>query len=275
MTEQLFPIVIGFVLVAIGARFIIAGMRLASRRRYAVQKSKSFTPPIQLYQHDPYSPPVTTRLPAPTSRAGAAHYQPQTSMPQVIEGSDYLRRGPMSHFETFRVGAAGEDHVTQAIRNVLDERWTLFRNLMLPNSNNGDIDIVLVGPGGIWALEVKTYTGNYIVRDGSYYKESRNGLWYKQKRGPGAQLYENAGALRDYLVLQGITCRNCVKRVVVMAGESKVYVHSTGTTIWRLSDLHNCLDSLNARTYLSQTYVDRVVNVLREAAYSNQTMRVH
>lgn len=275
MTEQLFPIIIGFVLVAIAVRFIIASMRLASRRRYAVQKSKSFTPPVQLYQYDPYSPPVSTSLPAPTSHAGAARYQPQTSLPQVIEGSDYLRHGPWSHSETSQIGAAGEENVMQAILHVLDERWTMFRNLMLPNSNNGDIDIVLVGPGGIWALEVKTYTGNYIVRNGSYYKESRNGLWYKQKRGPGAQLYENAGALRDYLMLQGITCRNCVKRVVVMAGESKVYVHSTGTTIWRLSDLHNCLHSLNARTYLTQTNVDRVVNVLREVAYSNRTMSVH
>jgi nuclease-like protein len=267
MTEQLFPIIIGFVLVAIVACLILAIMRPAARRRYVVQESKSFTPPVQLYQHDPYSPPVTTPLPA--------RYTPQTSMPQVIEGSDYLRHGPWSRSETSQVGAAGEDNVTKAILNVLDERWIMFRNLMLPNSNNGDIDIVLVGPGGIWALEVKTYTGNYIVRNGSYYKESRNGLWYKQKRGPGAQLYENAGALRDYLMLQGITSRNCVKRAVVMAGESNVYVHSTGTTIWRLSDLRNCLHSLNARTYLTQTHVDRVVNVLREVAYSNRTMSVH
>jgi hypothetical protein len=273
MTEQIFPIIIGFVLVAIVVRFILAIISPASRRRYAAQKPNSFTPPVQLYQLDPYSPPVVMRPPA--VQAKAAHHKTQTSLPQVIDGSDYLRHGPLSHFETFQVGAAGEDSVAQTILDVLDERWTMFRNLDLPNSNNGDIDIVLVGPGGIWAIEVKTYTGNYRVENGRYYKETRNGYWHKDRRGPGAQVRTNAATLCNYLKQQGINYRNGVNRVVVMAGESNVHIHSTGTTVWRLDDLHDRLRNLNRSTYLNQMHVDRIVNVLREVAYSNRTMRVH
>lgn len=186
-----------------------------------------------------------------------------------------MRHGPRSHFKTFRVGAAGEDNVTKAIQDVLDEHWTVFRNLELPNSNNGDIDIVLVGPGGIWAIEVKTYTGNYRVENGRYYKETRDGYWHRDRRGPGAQVRTNAAILCNYLKQQGINYRNGVNRVVVMAGESNVYVHSTGTTVWRLGDLHDRLHNLNRSTYLNQMHVDRIVNVLREVAYDNRTVSVH
>lgn len=275
MTEQIFPIIIGFVLIAIVALFILAIIRPASRRRHTAQNPTNFTPPVQLYQLDPYSPPVMARPPVPAPQAGTTRYKPQTSLPQVIEGSDYLRHGPMSHFETFQVGAAGEDRVARAMRDVLDERWTVFRNLELPNSNNGDIDIVLVGPGGIWAIEVKTYTGNYRVENGRYYKETRNGYWHRDRRGPGAQVRTNAATLCNYLKQKGINYRNGVNRVVVMAGESNVYIHSTGTTVWRLGDLHDRLRNLNRSTYLDQMHVDRIVNVLREVAHDNRTISVH
>jgi hypothetical protein len=163
----------------------------------------------------------------------------------------------------------------QAIRDVLDKRWTVFRNLELPNSYNGDIDLVLVGPGGIWVMEVKTYTGNWEVRNGSYYKETIDGNWKVLKRGPGAQVCTNMDTLCDYLNEQRINYWNSVNKVVVMAGRGNVYIHSTGTTVWRRGDLHDRLRNLNARKDLSQTHVDRIVNVLREVAYSNQTVRVH
>lgn len=56
--------------------------------------------------------------------------------------------------------AIGEDAETQAVnsfRSLLHEPWTIFHNFEFPNRRWGDIDIVLVGTGGVWAVEVKGY----------------------------------------------------------------------------------------------------------------------
>jgi len=66
-----------------------------------------------------------------------------------------------SQIKSYRTGQEGEDAVVEAMRQSLDGNWTLFRNVVLPGRNRGDIDAVLVGPPGVWALEVKAFNGEY------------------------------------------------------------------------------------------------------------------
>jgi len=54
----------------------------------------------------------------------------------------------------YRKGQEGEERTVEVLRRNLDGNWTLFRNVTLPGPRN-DIDLVLVGPPGVWALEVK------------------------------------------------------------------------------------------------------------------------
>ena len=53
--------------------------------------------------------------------------------------------------DNYRKGQEGEDRLVEAMRHSLDGTWTLFRNITLPGRNQGDIDLVLVGPTGVWA----------------------------------------------------------------------------------------------------------------------------
>lgn len=62
---------------------------------------------------------------------------------------------------TYRKGQEGENQVVEVMRRNLDGQWTLFRNLTLPGRNPADIDAVLVGPSGVWTLEIKSYAGEY------------------------------------------------------------------------------------------------------------------
>ncbi len=43
----------------------------------------------------------------------------------------------------------------EELRYHLDGQWTLYRNPEWPHRRRGHVDLVLVGPGGLWALEVK------------------------------------------------------------------------------------------------------------------------
>lgn len=53
---------------------------------------------------------------------------------------------------------AGEDRVGAALGKALDDRHFLIRNLVLP-SDKFDLDMVLVGPTGMWEFEVLHFTG--------------------------------------------------------------------------------------------------------------------
>ncbi len=63
----------------------------------------------------------------------------------------------IAEYEGFRKGREGEDAIAEKLQMKLDGQWTVFRNLVLPGDRKDDLDFVLVGPGGIWVLEVKTY----------------------------------------------------------------------------------------------------------------------
>lgn len=90
------------------------------------------------------------------------------------------------------------------ILSALDDSYYLVNNLGLPRRGD-DVDHLVVGPNGIFALETKHYSGRIYCRGGKWYqaKTSRGGLAEPEKpiRDPARQLKRNV----DYL-------RACIKR---------------------------------------------------------------
>lgn len=198
------------------------------------------------------------------SAAPAASDQTYTGQgPRVVNGSDFLQNGRYRHFESTRKGKEGEERVVEVMAQTLSSEWTIFRNVDL-RGGEGDIDLVLVGPAGVWAVEVKTFSGKYKVENGSWSKQTSNGYWCRYRRGPGAQVMTNARALYGYLEQQGIRTRNRVEPVVVSAGDAQVDVRSTGTEVWKLDELPGKLVNLNSRIAV-QADQERVVKVLEAA----------
>jgi hypothetical protein len=210
------------------------------------------------YVNTPAIPTTATR-PRQTHRSG--------NHPRVVRGSDYLQNSRWSHLPSFAVGREGEDKVARYIEERLDGRWTMFRNLDLPDKK-GDVDIALVGPGGIFALEVKTYTGSFRVENGRYYKKTRMGHTARMQRGPGAQARTNAIRLCNHLKDNGIIRGNSVTPVVVLSQDTSIEVISAATEIWTPEDITSRLTHLRSRKRLSQNQVDKIVSVLESEHYS-------
>jgi hypothetical protein len=64
-------------------------------------------------------------------------------------------RRAYKEYGNYKRGREGEDKVAQQMQAHLDGQWTVFRNVLLPGRRD-DIDFVLVGPAGIFAVETKT-----------------------------------------------------------------------------------------------------------------------
>ncbi|WP_448317296.1 nuclease-related domain-containing protein [Streptomyces sp. CO7] len=106
-------------------------------------------------------------------------------------------------------GVAAEDTVTHALRQ-LPDAWLLFRGY---TNRRGEIDHLLVGPGGVWAIEVKGRNVRVHVQGDhwGYEKYDRYGnlvdqgtLTDRRGRSWGRQVSEPASALQTFLATRGV-----------------------------------------------------------------------
>jgi hypothetical protein len=134
--------------------------------------------------------------------------------------------------EHYRKGQEGEERVTEVLRQALDGNWTLCRNLSLPGRNRADLDLVLVGPYGVWVLEVKNLTGAYrCVGERWEYRSGRR--WKKAANNPSRQVKKDAGRLANFLLADGI--KQWVTPVVVWANpEGRLSTENPTVAVWPL-----------------------------------------
>ncbi len=134
--------------------------------------------------------------------------------------------------EAYRLGMAGEQRLVDLLRGKLDARWALYRNLNLPDGQ-GDLDAVLVGPRGVYVLEVKAYRGAHRYRGNEWYRR-RWGKWTEIDANPSQQALRNALRLADFLRQHG--AQIWVEPRVVWAGPGRVWIDGRPEVpLWDLS----------------------------------------
>ena len=145
--------------------------------------------------------------------------------------------------DNYRTGRRGERRVLDLLRAYLASPWVLVHNLEWPNRKWGDADIILVGPGGIWCLEVKNYsTRTRNIGDRWQYK-SRFG-WRNTSKHPGKQARRTAQTVQTYLQNHDVRVK-WVQPVVVWAGEDDLLtVEDPAVPVWKLGELETQLEIL-------------------------------
>jgi Nuclease-related domain len=113
--------------------------------------------------------------------------------------------------EKARAGVEGERRAREALAP-LGGSWALFQGY---NHRRGEIDLLLLGPGGLYAVEVKNVNGTFrVTRDRwSYVRNGRSGqprhdelervLTDDGGRPPGIQLTEPLLDLEEFLASRG------------------------------------------------------------------------
>jgi len=162
--------------------------------------------------------------------------------------------------EAYRKGQEGEERVVEAMRQNLDGNWTLFRNVRLPGRSKADIDLVLVGPPGVWAVEVKTWAGEYR-NIGEHWERRVGNCWELLKRSPSRQAQDNAVRLADFLRADGV--RQWVNPAIVWADpESRIEVENPMVPVWTLERLPEELGNIWQERRMEEAIRERVVEKL-------------
>lgn len=119
------------------------------------------------------------------SGAGLAHYEWK-----------YRRRSSLRG--QLQAGLKGQQRMNQVLA-LLDDRYYLINNLKLPGRAD-DVDHIIVGPNGVFAVETKNHRGRIFLQQDQWYqtKISRSGRPQPEEpiRDPAQQLKRNVGYLR-------------------------------------------------------------------------------
>jgi hypothetical protein len=127
---------------------------------------------------------------------------------------------PSAQEESIAAGRAGEQIVATELGAALGDEWVLFRGY---RNARGEIDHLLVGPRGLFAVEVKYHNATVYI-SGDDWQFDRFDRWGNRVgqgrvedrtgRSPSVQLNEPADELEKFLRSRGQQVR--IKRVVIL-----------------------------------------------------------
>ncbi len=173
---------------------------------------------------------------------------------------DRITKRLEKQIEEHHRGQEGEENVVQLTIQALDGDWHLFRNIQLPGRNKGDLDLVLVGPPGVWALEVKNFNGKYR-NIGENWQYQRGKKWKTLSKNPSRQARNNAYRLKNFLKADRLNA--FVNDVIVWANpESPLFVENPSVTIWRYNRLADELGNIWQGEKLCKLEQNKIVTKL-------------
>jgi hypothetical protein len=129
--------------------------------------------------------------------------------------------------EAIKGGIKGEQEVADVLRGALGDAWALVKGY---RNRRGEIDYLLLGPGGLFAIEVKYVNGTFAitrdrwryVRYDNYGNQVGEGLLKDaRRRPPNVQLAEPLAMLEQFLASRGQPAR---MRPVVLLNHPKARV---------------------------------------------------
>ncbi len=115
-----------------------------------------------------------------------------------------VRKKVKSSSDSWVKGLEGENIVWNYL-NTLPEGYYVFHDVTLPEKK-GNIDDVVVGPNGLFLIEVKNYSGEYRIEENEwyYYNDEANNFvkaWFN----PIPQLMGNTLDLKNFLETNGVS----------------------------------------------------------------------
>ncbi len=153
--------------------------------------------------------------------------------------------------------------MVDVLRSTLDQQWTLIHNFEWRDRYRGDIDLILVGPFGVWVMEVKSFaqpTRNF----GDRWEYRGRWRWHTVKRNPAKQAKTGAVQLKEFLAANGIAI-SFVKPLVVWAGEDeRLTVRDPAVPVWRLNEIEQRIEELNRGSAFAPDQVVQAVALLKQ-----------
>lgn len=113
-----------------------------------------------------------------------------------------LKEGMNPWFNHLR-GDQGEEGVIKKLE-LLGDEYTVIANWQPPNEKRGDVDVIVLGPHGVAALECKRYSTDFGCDGDFWFLKMENG--YKKKiKSLSSQTRGHAQCIKRHLKRQGVS----------------------------------------------------------------------
>ncbi len=158
-------------------------------------------------------------------------------------------------FIKYRKGIRGEIEVEKALK-ALNDSYVLINDVRIPNAN-GNIDHVVVGPTGVFAIETKNIRGNFVCEGDEWFKV-KNGK-VRKIRSISRQAKKNALALRKFLRKHG--CDQFVHSIVVLTNRNcRVDLINPSVPVVEVKNLAKFIE--NTKYRLPKRKIHEIVGIL-------------
>ncbi len=176
------------------------------------------------------------------------------------KGSSFLDK-----YTTWGIGAEGEIKVSNKLKE-LEGEYGVINDLSLPDLY-GNIDHLVIGPNGIFAIETKNHNG-VIACNGDAWarkKVGRMGTEYEANIGnPSKQIKRNAMMLKNWIDLNCPSVDNTWVNCILTFTNDDVEVRAANRTVEILDHLAipDYIRNFNSRNNLSYPQVNEVYQIL-------------
>ncbi len=137
-------------------------------------------------------------------------------------------------------GSNGESQVLTALRN-LPDNYTAVSNWKLPDTKNGDVDLLILGPHGVLVIEVKNFGAQYECDNDVWVNIKPNGYRVRIKS-PSLQIKRNTKAVKSHLRQFGWS--GPVQGVLVMRPRSNIRILASSVDIIDWSSIEAYINRL-------------------------------
>lgn len=160
-----------------------------------------------------------------------------------------------------RFGIEGEQKVQNELVGHLDDSYTYIANYMIPGAKIGDIDGILVGPRGMFVIEVKNWSGKFRINSWDIFRHIKKDLYKLYRRNFIKQTKRQVTFLGEFLQTRGI---EMVPSGIVVLVDSKIESIQGKTSVFvcELKDIVNTLFRRNIKPEFTPEYIDRILSIL-------------
>jgi hypothetical protein len=165
-------------------------------------------------------------------------------------------------FHKYRVysgGWQGEKQVIKLLGSILSDDYYQINDLYL-RGGGGDIDHVVLAPGGIFVLETKNWSGRIICQGDTWQRPGKRAF----NSSPSHQVKYNAEKIKHIIENSKVTSADvCVEGIVVLANRNATVNLSHPTVpVLRLSELPNYILANGGSRRISSEQLEAIGRII-------------
>ena len=137
-------------------------------------------------------------------------------------------------------GDRGEEELIKKLE-LLGDEYTVIANWQPPNEKRGDVDLIVLGPHGVAALECKRYSIDFGCDGDFWYQKMENG-YKKRIKSLSSQTRGHVLCIKRHLKRQGVTAE--VHGVLVFRSLRRACIENAKTRVIDMEDAVDFIYSL-------------------------------